>query len=89
MFIAVGTNLEITVNPDLPKGLKLDCKTGEIYGLITKYVDKRNYTFVIKNPPSTVVETVKVEIELNIIYIVNLILDFLNQQLIKEEERFQ
>lgn len=71
LFVAVGSNLKINVNPSLPKGLYLDNKSGEIYGLANEYIEKAKYNFTIENPPSVKVESVIVEIELEGIYCEN------------------
>lgn len=67
LFIAVGDNIIITVEPDLPKGIKLDPKTGEIFGTASEYIKAQKYKFIIRNPPSTVTQEEIVEISFDAI----------------------
>lgn len=65
LFQAVGTNLSITVFPELPQGIKLNHKSGVIYGKPQYYTPPENYSFIISNPPSLQTVVVKVQISLN------------------------
>lgn len=62
LFTVVGDNIVITVSPDLPRGLNLNSKTGEISGIPLVFMDQKLYTFTVTNPPSTAKETVEINI---------------------------
>lgn len=67
LFEAIGTNIHITVEPELPLGIFCNSNTAIIYGSIKEIVEGKNYTFIVNNPPSPDVVKRVIYLEFNIV----------------------
>lgn len=67
LFEVVGDNIQIEVNPKLPDGIIFNQQSAVIYGHSLESVAMTEYTFVIKNPPSTATKTVKIKLSFSTI----------------------
>lgn len=62
LFEAVGNELQVIVNPELPSGLFINDQEFYLYGVTNEYQKSQNYTFTVKNSYGSISVTIYFEI---------------------------